>query len=347
MKASGSLAGLLVVGWASAVAAQPSARFALSWSAPPGCPTAENVQARVDALLGGGTGASSVADVRASGQVERVDSGFRLLLSMGVGSTPSSRVIEARTCDALAGAAAIAIALLARSTAETSASTTGSDSAASASADGHPSGSPAGASDAPEDAAAHEKEAPAATPPAVKPAAEAPPGTLHFVIDAPIGAVGWGALPGTGFGLGAALGIRWKALRTTVGAQLWQPQTDRVSGFATRFTLQTARAEGCLLQAEHGFELGPCIGAGAQRLVGEGAGSELVSAKSRTAVWVSGTAGLFLSAPMPSFSHLRFFGEANVVVSPQRPRFTIEQLGLVHAPAIAAPELNLGCEWIF
>ena len=96
----------------------------LTWSGPPGCPTTENVQARVDALLGGEASASSVADVHASGQVERVDSGFRLQLDMGVGSTPSSRVIEARTCDELAGAAAIAIALLARSTLEHGASAT-------------------------------------------------------------------------------------------------------------------------------------------------------------------------------------------------------------------------------
>src|SRR5204862_150106 len=124
-----SLPGLLLLGWASPAAAQPTARMALTWSGPPGCPTTENVQARVDALLGGEASASSVADVRASGQVERVDSGFRLLLSMGVGSTPSSRVIEARTCEELAGAAAIAIALLARST-------LGGGSDSSSSADG-------------------------------------------------------------------------------------------------------------------------------------------------------------------------------------------------------------------
>src|SRR3954462_11910902 len=116
MKASWSLTGLLALGWTSAVGAQPTARLALTWNGPPGCPTTENVQARVNALLGGEASASSVADVRASGQVERVDSGFRLLLNMGVGSTPSSRIIEARSCDELAGAAAIAIALLARST---------------------------------------------------------------------------------------------------------------------------------------------------------------------------------------------------------------------------------------
>ena len=50
LTASGSLTGLLVIGWTSVAAAQQAPRFSLSWDGPPGCPTAENVQARVDAL---------------------------------------------------------------------------------------------------------------------------------------------------------------------------------------------------------------------------------------------------------------------------------------------------------
>ena len=338
MKASGGLIGLLVVGWTSALAAQ-TARFALSWSGPPGCPTAENIQARVDALLGGAASASRVADVRASGQVERVDNGFRLLLSMGVGSTPSSRVIEARTCDELAGAAAIAIALLARSTAEE-----GSAPAISPSTPASvPSDAPPNSPPAPPPSPNHDKAVSTKDAPPIKP----PPGGLHLLIDAPIGAAGWGSLPSAGLGLGAALGIRWKGLRANVGGELWQPQTNRVSGFASHFTLQSGRAEACFIEAVHGLELGPCLGAAVQRLAGEGVGSRVFSANSRTALWISGTGGLFVSLPTPSFTHLRFFGEARVLVSPRRPRFTIDQLGPVHEPAMAAPQLNLGCEWIF
>jgi hypothetical protein len=170
---------------------------------------------------------------------------------------------------------------------------------------------------------------------------------VRFLIDAPLGVAGWGSLPGTGLGLGAGLGIRWKALRATVRGELWQPQTPQVSGFATRFILQSGRAEACLTQAAYGLELGPCVGAAVQRLTGEGVASELFLAKSRATAWVSGTGGLFASLPTPGFSHLRFFGEASVLVSPLRPRFVIDQLGAVHEPALAAPQLDLGCEWIF
>jgi hypothetical protein len=336
MMASGGVVVLLVVCWSSAVAAQPAARFALTWNGPPGCPTAENVEARVDTLLGGGARAGSVADVRASGQVERVDNGFRLLLTMGVGSSPSSRVIEARTCDELAGAAAIAIALLARSTSEGDLPPATLDAAPSSPVPNDPE-SPPPVAPPNREKTSPKKEPPAATSPA----------GLHVVVDAPIGVAGWGSLPSAGLGLGAAAGVRWKALRAVAKGELWLPQTDTVSGFASRFTLQSGGAEVCLIQAVSWLELGPCLGGAVQRLTGQGLGSEVFSATTRSAVWVSGVGGIFASVPTPGFAHLRIFGTASVQVSPSRPRFVIDQLGPVHQPALAAPRLDLGCEWIF
>lgn len=333
MKALGGLPGLMAMGWASAVAAQPAAGFALSWSGPAGCPTAENVEGRVNALLGGGPRAGSVADVRASGQVERADNGFRLLLTMGVGTPSSSRVIEARTCEELAGAAAIAIALLARSTAE--------DGSATSPVEDTP---PSPAPEAPAPVPPPKRES---TSPKKAATAEKSPASLRLLIDAPVGAVGWGSLPSAGLGLGAAVGVRWKALRVTVRGELWQPQTRAVSGFVSRYTLHSGRADACLIQVAHGVELGPCLGVAAQRLAGEGLGSETFSASSRSGFWFSGVGGIFASLPTPGFAPLRFFGAASVLVSPTRPRFVIEQLGPVHQPSLAAPRLDLGCEWIF
>lgn len=344
MKASWSWTGFLVLGWTSSVAAQPTARLALTWSGPPGCPTTENVQARIDALLGGDASASSVADVRASGQVERVDSGYKLLLNMGVGSTPSSRVIEARTCDELAGAAAIAIALLARSTlsGNSDSSSGGTSSAPSSSS----SSSAADGREHPPPPATHppEPDAPGAKQ---EPRDAALSSRLRLVLDAPIGLAGWGSQPSTQLGLAGAVGARWRALRLSVRGELWQPRTEQVSGFATRFTLRSARADACIIQTALGVELGPCLGAAVQRLTGDGVTSRVFSAKSVTATWVSGAVGLFVSLPTPGFAHLRFFGDATVLVSPLRPRFVIDQLGPVHEPALAAPRVDLGCEWIF
>lgn len=340
-QASWSLTGLVALAWASPVVAQPTARMTLTWSAPPGCPATENVQERVDALLGGAASASSVADVRASGQVERVDGGFRLLLNMAVGDAPSSRVIEARTCEELAGAGAIAIALLARSTLGEASD----PSEAGISAESSASAPASSATTTPWKADPHSK--PDAASSTKEPPAELPSDRVRFVIDAPIGVAGWGSLPATSLGLGAALGLRWRALRVVAGAELWLPQSDQVSGFATRFTLQSARLEVCVGQGVLGLELAPCIGAAAEREGAKGIESDVFSATSRTAVWGCGVAGVFASLPAPGLRHLRFLGEARVLVSPLRPRFVIDQLGPVHQPALVAAHLDLGFEWIF
>lgn len=327
------LAGLFMLGWTSEVAAQPVPSPALTWDAPIGCPTVEDVQARVATLLGGGV--SRVADVSASGQVERAESGFRLQLSMSVGGAPSSRVIEARTCEELAGAAAIAIALLARETLE---------DAATPATTPTPGSAPEGQ--------AEPKPTPPAEPDGPNGKNETPrePSQrgLRFVVDAPMGVAGWGTLPSTGLGLGAGLGIRWKALRVTARGELWQAQTHRVSGFDTHFTLRSGRVDACLMHELHGFELGPCLGAAIQRLTAKGVVSTTFSAgPERAAAWVSGAGGLVASVPTPGFAHLRFLGGASVLVSPAKPRFVIDQLGPVHEPALAAPRVDLGCEWIF
>jgi hypothetical protein len=339
MKASWFFTGLVMWAWAMPVAAQPAARMTLSWSAPPGCPTTEDVQARVDALLGTAS-ASSVADVRASGQVERTDGGFRLLLSMAVGDAPSSRIIEARTCDELAGAGAIAIALLARSTLAEGGNASDADISAGSSASEPASGS----SNAPSTA---EHSKPDGTSSSSEPASELSPNQVRFVIDAPIAVAGWGSMPATSLGFGAALGLRWRLLRVVVGGVLWLPQTDQVSGFATRFNLQSARLELCVAHNIQGLELAPCVGAAAEREGAKGLASEVFTARSRTALWGAGVVGVFASLPAGGLRHLRFLGEARAQVSPVRPRFVIDQLGPVHEPALVTAQLDLGFEWIF
>lgn len=341
MKASWSLTGLLVLGWTLPAAAQPTAHLSLTWSAPPGCPTQEDVETRVDALLGGQSSASSVADVRASGQVERAGTGFRLLLGMSAGEAPSSRVIEAGSCDELAGAAAIAIALLARS------------ALAGAESSRDPSSTPASsaASGAESRPSAQPPQAPQTDSPAARPHQPfrypARSGQVHFVIDAPVGAVVWGSLPSLGMGIGGAVGLRWRSLRAVIGGELWKHQSIQVSGFGARFALQSGRAEACFIDALGDVELGACAGATLERLVGEGVGSPTFAAKSREASWLAGMGSLFGSVPMPGFARLRFFGQIGALVSAARPRFVIDQLGPVHEPALAAPKLDLGCEWIF
>jgi hypothetical protein len=335
---------LLLLGTAGPVAAQPTAHLSLTWDAPVGCPTRDEIHSRVDALLGGGSSASSVSDVQAAGEVERSASGYRLRLSLSAGDRPTIRELRADTCDELAGAAAIAIALLARS------GTTSSDSTGSTDAQRTQGSTQDRAS--PTDSKTDKPDPPAKRPttdPRDNPEedAAARAGRLRLLIDAPLGVVGWGSLPSTGLGVGAAAGIRWKALRIVAGGELWRTQTLEQSGFSMRFGLQSARAEACLTQELSGVDVGPCAGIALERLSGRGIASQTFQARSATLLWVSGTGGVVAAVPIPGFSTLRILGQATVRVPTRRSRFVIDQLGPVHEPALAAPKLDFGCEWIF
>lgn len=331
---------LLVVGWVSwaqPVAAQPTERLSLTWTAPSGCPTGDDVQGRVDALLGGETSANTVADVRATGQVERVGSSYRLQLQMAAAGVPSARVLEAGTCEELAGAAAIAIALLAR---ESSSDAPPLESSASP-----PPGSD-GASDA---NPPRQPEPPAPAPVAATSSSSAASSSrrAHLVIDVPLGTISWGTLPSTALGVGVAAGVRWKSLRVVAGAELWREQSIEPAGFAVEFALRSARLDACLSTTIHSLELGACTGAAVEQLVAEGIASERYAARSASSLWVSGTGSILVTLPVPGFSVLRILGQGGVRVPTSRPRFVIDQLGPVHQPALAAAKLDFGCEWIF
>jgi hypothetical protein len=327
------------VGWVQPVAAQPTERLSLTWTAPSGCPTGDDVQGRVDALLGGETSANTVADVRATGQVERVEGGYRLQLQMAAAGTPSSRTLEARSCDELAGAAAIAIALLARE----------SSSAAAASSP-EANVSPPSGSGGPGDANAPRQPEPSARAPVTSTSAPHS-GTssqrAQLVIDAPLGTISWGTLPETALGVGLAAGVRWKSLRVVAGAELWREQSIEPAGFAVEFALRSARLDACLTTTIHALELGACAGVAVEHLVAQGIASERYLAASATNLWVSGTGGILVALRVPGFSALRILGQGGVRVPTTRPRYVISQLGPVHQPALAAPKLDFGCEWIF
>jgi hypothetical protein len=321
-------------------AAQPSTHLALAWNAPAGCPTEADVQARVASLLGGEAATSGVADVRATGQIVRSGAAYRLQLSMSAGSLSSSRVLEAGSCDELAGAAAISLALLARSgTAEPPLAGTNLTGDASA---------------PPAEAARPAEPRPAVSaPPApteqdeARRPAEVSPRALHFVLHAPLALVGRGTLPSLGVGLGAAAGLRWRSLRVLAGAELWKEQEREQLGAVARFTLQSARLDACLTQAFGLLDLGPCAGVAGERLVGQGLASSTFAARSARSLWLSGTGGVLASLQVPGTTFWRIVAHATVRVPSTRTRFVIDQLGTVHQPAVAALNLDFGCEWIF
>jgi hypothetical protein len=137
-------------------------------------------------------------------------------------------------------------------------------------------------------------------------------------------------------------------LRVVAGGELWRTQSiEPQRGFAVNFELRSARLDACLTTTTHGVEVGPCAGLAVEHLVGEGIASGTFQAASARHLAVSGTGGILVTVPVPGLSALRILGHAGVRVPTRRPRFVIEQLGPVHEPALAAPRLDFGCEWIF
>src|SRR5580765_4757874 len=94
--------------WPARAVAADAERVALDWDAPEGCPPREGVAREVNRLLGGAAGAEVLA-ARAS--ITRDDGGFRVALSTEWRGVHGERAIAARSCEELADAIAIVLAL--------------------------------------------------------------------------------------------------------------------------------------------------------------------------------------------------------------------------------------------
>src|SRR5579872_4232215 len=112
--------------WSGRGDAKPVAGIELHWVAPARCPGAEDVRARVSQLLGSDAGASSGERLVAEGRVVAEASGrYRLSLKVrqpNAQPAEVTRVVESTSCDGLAGAAAVILALFARGEADRAAS---------------------------------------------------------------------------------------------------------------------------------------------------------------------------------------------------------------------------------
>ena len=103
------LIGLLVTARA---AAEPQRSVDLRWEAPPGCPQESDVHSRIQKILGSGRHDSPL---RAEGTITRIDGRFHLELVVHIGDVAGTRSLASKSCEDLAGAAAVEIGLLVHS----------------------------------------------------------------------------------------------------------------------------------------------------------------------------------------------------------------------------------------
>jgi hypothetical protein len=103
--------------WTGRGEAKPVAGIELHWVAPARCPGPDDVRARMRWVLGRDAGARpSSARLVAEGTVVEVSGHYRLTLKVTLEAEPAAvtRVFESTSCESLAGAAAVTLALLAR-----------------------------------------------------------------------------------------------------------------------------------------------------------------------------------------------------------------------------------------
>ncbi|WP_437759646.1 hypothetical protein [Sorangium sp. So ce1389] len=358
--------------------------IALTWQAPDMCPSSAAVLQEVDRLLGGRPQAGGMQRLVARAQVTRASDGrFALTLRTETRDATGERALSAPTCEALAGAAALVIALGFDPAAVTSVPaetpTAGPPSpppAAPAAAPPLPA-APAAAPPLPAAPAAAPPlpAAPAAAPPLpAAPAAAPPPPTAPPapalptpVASARVGAAAGPALPPTSpapFGLGAGVG-----LGLDVGA--FDGPAPVVRAWATLLVARLRFDAALSYVPTTSIAVPERPAAGGRFTLLAGAASACFTLRSWTAATTAACAGLELGqisaegygVSRPREGHALWIApqakldltlrlapplalrlDAGVEVPLGRRPFVLENVGVVHEPSPLAGRAGLGAE---
>ncbi len=253
---------------------------ALVWQAPAGCPRAADVRGNVARILAESAHAQKPVAITARVVVTAGDP-WQAFVVLDVDNLRTERRFQAESCDAIAAATALIVALAADDELEPA-----------------PPESPAPPPPPPAPASVEPPPADAASTPVLV-AAPPPVAARRWDRTLLVGAEGlidWGTLPSgpaAGFAVGA--GPRWTADRWRVRAQAgasFFPGTQLVysptGGFVfADFWLFDLSARGCAAAAFWKFELGTCLGAELDVMHGSPSASNPGAVKTQTRPWLS------------------------------------------------------------
>jgi hypothetical protein len=316
-RASGTLAAALVTAAAASAHAVPG-RFELSWSAPDSCPSNAWVEQRVARIL-------NRPPVVREGQVLLVharvgpperEQRWRVEIETNNGQRQSSRSLDAASCEELADATALLVAILIEPHVE--------------------------------------PESPPAPPPPPKPVTLAPAPSppralepsLRFVLGG-FAASESGLMPRWAFGLGVEGGVAWRALHANVSAASWLPVETTAPDSerqGARFRAFSTGARMCVVQPlQPRIAGGLCGGVELAFLSAHGFGPG-VQEHTEPARFVSLAAG-----PQLGWAATRNFGlrlRAEVLVPLGSRSFVFEGSApaTIHSPGPGAL-LTLGVQW--
>lgn len=326
---------LLILPTRSAWASEPPVD--LSWQAPSECPRREVVLARVQAMLG--ASASSLAPLRVAGTIERRGTGFELRLSIDDGKG-GERVVPAERCEELGGAAAVALVLLLtnRAQLEESRALDGTQ----ASGPGTESNGAAGGEKKTTTQEAAEAEAEDEDDSAdSSPAAE-----THWLVGAPLFALGVGPLPKPHPALGIALGVEHGAFSARVIGHwgLSQDIPAKRAGYGVELSRASAGLLGCARIGDAELSVAPCLHGMVTHVFGRGYGPSLRSVSQRE---TSGALGVLALGRWRIHDRVALLAGGGVQVELSRPFLILDPLGTVDQLAPISATLLLGPEWIF
>ena len=337
--------GWLVFSFAGIAGAQTQPLLDLHWEAPPDCPGQAAVYERIRTLAG--PTPEQDGRLRADASVLRIGDRFHLKLVLRSGNLVGERSIESDSCDALAGAAAVALVLLLSSPEPlgelelSGAALPGTESTGGASDPGSPSPNTTRKPESPPPAR------PAATDDATTPADPDSADRLRVLVHAPMVTLDFGPLPRPSGGAAAAAGLRLQGWHFLVGVQVSLPQNvpaEDFPGYGAR--IWRAAAEGWFC---HGFrgsrlELAPCLLVAAERITASGQ-SDYIFSSSGSATWFSAGAGV-----LGRWYGLDFLAVVVGVggrIEGSRPELEIRGLGTVAQLGPGAVTIRVGTEWIW
>jgi hypothetical protein len=354
--------------------AQPLAGIELHWVASPGCPGSDDVQARARRLLGTEPPGISANDpLLVEGTVVASNGRYRLRLTVRREgeSARETRVLESGSCESLAGAAALTLALLARGETRLGEGAEPTRPRAAASSGPASNGTPPARESpgAPTSSGASASSGPPAK--GTPPTGESPAGSVasssspapfandeahdegprgspaagwSMALQVPLLTVDEGLLPSWSYGVGVGAGVRVYRVRLMLAGILQLPQNDSsVSPYEARFQRRTGELSGCYAWPYGPFEVGPCLKMALEDVRADGSGPEVVS-QSGHQTWL--TLGVAARAAWAFGGWAALFLRPSLTFTTSRPTFAIDGVGPLYQVPLASAGIEIGWEWI-
>lgn len=353
---------LAIVAIGMMTASPARAELNLRWDAPSNCPRRDEVLDRIRALAG--SSFDRFEGLSAEGRIARSNGRYWLTLSVRDGRQHRKRVITSDSCANLAGAAAIALALLLG--VETNAPDTSTQSGApgqTAPQDREPEQAErnirgTGAGRAEQESEREGKDGDRRSDERNRdrasmdgPATPDRPSARRWnvLIRAPILAADLGPLPDPSVGVGLGVGIGYESWRFLLLGHLYRGQTigagDPGAAFAAGADLERATAQLAICRGWRSapFEIAPCLGLAVERISASGFGQG-VAPKTQSAVWVAPSAGAVLH--WNALKSLAWFVGVHGDLELSRPRIVIDGLGEIGQLGAVSARVATGLEWI-